>query len=372
MQGQQLIPNPSSATQDNFDSSPGEALPRRGLFVSVIQNPPTLSSREEITKLIEFAKKAEIEVLFVQIYRSGKAWFPSGIADAAPYQVSLKQAGEDPFALLIKEAHVSGIQVHAWLNMLSLSTNQDAPLLKKYGTDILTRNRKEKKTLEDYKIDNQYFLEPGDLRVRQELSNMVEEILRAYPDLDGIQFDYIRYPDKNPAYGFTKINVARFKASTNLQTVDEESQAWKDWKRNQVTAFLNQLIQKTIAIRSDIQISTTGCMNYVRAYHEAFQDWAAWLNGGLIQFVTIMSYTKKTEDFEKYIAEAKSKTRDFKKVNIAIGAYEFLDSSKTFAKQFKLCEHSGGGACVVFHYGSLLENPALQDPLINGKKSKTE
>ena len=352
---------PGSAQSQNPPS-------HRGLFVSVIQDPPVLASRDDIVKLINFAKKAKIEILFVQVYRANKAWFPSKIADSTPYEACLKKVGEDPFAPLIKEAHASGIKVHAWLNLLSLSSNGDAKILKKYGTSILTRNLKEKKTLEDYKIDNQYFLEPGDLRVRGELSNVVEEILRTYSTLDGIQFDYIRYPDKNPAYGYTQMNTARFKASANLQTIDEESGVWKNWKRNQVTGFLNFLVQKTRAIRPDIQISTTGCMPYSRAFHEAFQNWPSWLQRHLVDFATLMCYVWKTEDFERYLSDAKNKAPDFKKVNIAIGAYELVNSPETFAKEFQLCEQAGGGACVILHYGSLLENPALADPLINDEK----
>ena len=342
---------------------------RRGLFVTVIQDPPVLSSREEIAKLIDFAKKTHIDTLFVQIYRANKAWFASKVGDSEPYETSLKSISEDPFRLLIKQAHASGIQVHAWLNMLSLSGNANAPILKKYGTDILTRNLKEKKTLEDYKIDNQYFLEPGDLRVREELSNMVEEILLAYPDLDGVQFDYIRYPDRNPAYGYAKMNMERFKKATSLETIDESSKIWKDWKRSQVTGLLELLVQKTRAIRPNIQVSTTGCMSYTRAYHEAFQDWPFWLERGLVDFVTIMSYSKDTSAFEKYISEAKSKTVDFKKINIGVGAYKLTGSPEIFLEEFKLCEESGSRACVIFHYGSLLQNPALASSLISSKKS---
>ena len=342
-----------------------QPLLQRGLFVSVIQDPPVLSSREEIEKLIHFTKKARIQILFVQIYRANKAWFPSKISNSAPYEASLKSVSEDPFALLIREAHASGIKVHAWINLLSLSGNGDAKLLKKYRTEILTRNLKKKKSLEDYKIDNQYFLEPGDLRVREELSGIVEEILRTYPALDGVQFDYIRYPDKNPAYGYTKINVERFKKATGLKRVEEDSRIWKDWKRDQVTGLLELLVKKTRAIRPDIQISTTGCMPYSRAYHEAFQDWPSWLERHLVDFVTIMSYIKSVPEFERYMTDAKKKVSDFSKVNIAIGAYALEQSPGTFKEEFQLCEKIGGGACVVLHYGSLLENPALASSLIN-------
>lgn len=340
-------------------------LPRRGLFVTVIQDSPVLSSREEIIRLIDFSKKTHIDSLFVQIYRSNKAWFPSTVGDSEPYRSSFKSVGEDPFAFLIKEAHASGIQVHAWLNLLSLGDNVNAPLLQKYGTDILTKNLKDKETLQDFKIDNQYFLEPGDPRVREELSHMVEEILNGYRDLDGIQLDYIRYPDKNPAYGFTKMNVKRFKESTGLQVIEEKSDAWKNWKRSQVTNLVELLTKKARALHPHLQVSTTGCMSYSRAHDEAFQDWPFWIKSGLVDFVTIMSYTKDTQTFEEYIEEAKNQTDDFfKKVNIGIGAYELTSLPETFEKQFEVCQNAGGRACVIFHYGNFLENPALKNSLL--------
>ena len=343
-----------------------EAAVRRGLFVTVVQEPTVLSSRKDIGRLVDFAKSAHIGMLFVQIYRANQAWFPSKIADSSPYEACLKKVSEDPIRLLTKEAHAKGIQVHAWLNMLSLGENKNAPILKKYGTGILTRNTRMKKRLEDYKIDDQYFLEPGDPRIRQDLVEIVGEALSAYPELDGIQFDYIRYPDMKPAYGYTKINRERFKEATGIKTIDESSRAWKDWKRAQVTELLRQLVKKARSIRPKIQVSATGCMPYSRAYHEAFQDWPSWIESGLVDFVTVMNYSASTAEFENWIAEAKKITKKFNRVNIAVGAYKLTDYPGVFNKEFGIAQESGGFACTVFHYGSLVQNPVLGNILFTG------
>lgn len=195
--------------------------------------------------------------------------------------------------------------------------------------------------------------------------NIVGEVLCAYPDLDGVQFDYIRYPDKDPAYGYTQINTQCFKKETGIETIEENSQSWKDWKRAQVTGFLELLVKKTRSLRPDIQISVTGCMPYSRAYHEAFQDWQSWLRRGLVDFVTIMSYSPNPREFKEWISNIKAKVSDFKKVNIGIGAYKLARSPETFEQELRFCEESCGGACVIFHYGSLLENSALADLLIS-------
>lgn len=340
--------------------------PPRALFVSVIQDPPVLSSREGIIKLVDFAKQAHIKTLFVQIYHGGQAWFPSKIADSSHYVDCWKAVLEDPFALLIKQAHAQGIQVHAWLNLMSLGSNTKAIFLEKYGTDILTRNLKEKTKIEDFKIDGQYFLEPGDLRVRDDLTKMLEEILRNYPDLDGIQFDYIRYPDVEPHYGYTKANMERFKQKTGLKIIDEKSQIWQDWRRNQVTETLTKLVKTVRAQRPHMQVSTTGCMPYARAYYEAYQDWASWLSSGLIDFVTIMDYSVDLKQFERWITAVKEKTKDLTKVKISVGAYKMVHTPEIFEQEYSACEQMDT-TCAVFHYGSLLENPKLQD-FLTGKE----
>ena len=343
----------------------GNSTPQRGLFVSLVQDPPTLTSREAILELIDFSKRARIKILFVQIYRANQAWFPSEVGDTASYEKAREALGEEPFEFLIREAHRAGIQVHAWLNLLSLGENADAPILKKYGTDILTRNPEEKKSLEDYKIDNQYFLEPGDPRIRAELTAMVREVVRNYPSLDGIQLDYIRYPDSRPRYGYTKVNIDRFREATGLMKPEEGSRIWNEWKRAQVTDLLKLLILEIRTVRQDIQISATGCMSYARALDEAFQDWPSWVNGGLVDFVTLMNYSPDPEEYERWNAFARRKVTDPSKLYLGVGAYKLVYSSEIFKEEFRSCEGTGAPFCVVFHYGSLLENHALEKPLLS-------
>ena len=342
---------------------------RRALFVTVIQEPVVLSRRPAILELVDYAKKARVEILYIQVYRANKAWFASEYADDSPYADCVDSVGEDPLDLLISRAHQEGIKVYAWLNLLSLSANKNAPMLKKYGNGILTRNIKAKKKLEDYKIDSQYFLEPGDLRVRSELVNIVGEVLNGYPGLDGIIFDYIRYPDKDPAYGYTRMNIDRFKSATGEATVVEGSAAWNDWKRMQVTGLLKRLVKECRRLRPDIRVEATGCAPYSRAYLEAFQDWPSWLENKVVDSVTVMTYARTAAEFEKVVLDAKKRVKDFKKTNIAVGAYELGKSPDIFLAQMCVCEEAKPYACAILHYGSLLENPGLSCLLLPESKT---
>ena len=337
---------------------------RRGLFVSMIEEPPVLSSRQKIDELIDFSKKAGIDTLFVQVYRANRSWFPSKSSDSSLYDEAFQKIGEDPLALLIRQAHASNIHVHAWMNLLSLSGNESAPLLKKYGPSILTRNREPKKELSDYKIDNQYFLEPGDARVRKELSGIVDQLLKRYPQLDGLQFDYIRYPDAHPFYGYSQENIRRFLKEKGVKAIREEDPVWKDWKRAQVTSLLESLVLQVRTLRPKIQVSTTGCLPYARAYQEALQDWPSWLDRGLINFVTVMDYSADPSEFEHFLADAKKRTKYPEKMNITVGAYKPATTPESFSKEWGICESSGCRSCVAFYYGNFSKNFSLAGALI--------
>ncbi len=328
------------------------------LFVSLIERPPVLADRRAIDALIEYSAVHGIDTLFVQVYRENKAWFPSKTADAAPFEECLQRVGEDPFALLIRKAHEQGIRVHAWLNLLSLGRNQQAFILGKFGPEVLTRNTRDKKELKDYLIDSQYFLEPGDLRVRRELEKILRELLAAYPELDGVQFDYIRYPDTDPHYGHTRQNTERFRKAAGVRSIDEESPAWKDWRRAQVTGLLESLTAAARGARPGIIVSATGCMPYARAYHEAFQDWPSWVNRGTVDFVTLMDYSPDPKQFARWLAAIRGKVADLSRIRVGVGAYKLVRAPEAFAREVRSVRELGMTAAI-FHYGSLREGPRL-------------
>jgi uncharacterized lipoprotein YddW (UPF0748 family) len=337
------------------------------LFVSLIQKNPVFSSRKSIDELVDFASRAGISTLFVQVYREGKAWFPTKLADTDAFDDARALLKEDPFALLIAQAHARNIKVHAWLNLLSLSRNQNSYFLKRYGADVLTRNAMPKRALSDYLIDSQYFLEPSDQRVRDDLAVIVDELVRAYPLLDGIQFDYIRYPDKDPHYGYAPDNIARFKQAAGVQVIDEDSAAWKQWRRAKVTELLALLVSTARRINPAIAVSATGCMPYPRAFAEAYQDWPGWINSSLVDFVTIMDYSPQPAEFRRWLIVAKQKVGDPSKITVAVGAYKLLRNPAVFRDEIEIVRGQGF-SCAVFHYGSLIESRALKSAVIAKNK----
>ena len=335
----------------------------RCLLVAQLDDPSVLASRGGISKIIATAKQCRLNTIFIQVYRGNHAWFDSKTTDTKFYKECLKGVGSDPLELLIKQAHTQKIKVYAWLNLLSVGNNPQAMILKKYGTNVLTRNLDNKRTIKDYKIGDQYFLEPGDPTVRRELSQLVGELITTHPEMDGILFDYVRYPDTKPDYGYTAANISRFKSAHPGAKINKDSLEWQNWKREQVDGLLKLLIEKAHAMRPDILVAATGCAPYVRAYYEAFQDWPAWADSGLVDFVLLMSYPANLPDFRKDVREAKGKVKDAKKIFLALPAYKLKKFPKMFYSQLEEAKRSETGGYAVFHYDSLIESPALADTL---------
>lgn len=342
--------------------------PVRALFVSVLQSPPVLQSREAMDELVRFSRQSGVKILYVQVYRSGFSWVQTQSGDTAPYERCLAALGEDPLAYLIRAAHAEGIEVHAWLNLLSLGANKEAHILRRYGAGVLTRNTSVKWGLESYKIDKQFFLEPGDPRVREWLGQLVEDVARTYPDLDGIQYDYIRYPDTRPAYGHTAENLQRYRAHSGKSPHGESDPDWREWKRQQVTSLVRDLTRRAQTIRPGLKISTTGLMPYSRALLESYQDWKDWIESGLVDHVTLMCYSSEPGKFESYLQDALRRLGSLDKAHIAVGAYSALEHPDIFARQWAQAESSGAGVIAALHYGNLLEHPELAAPLLRPRK----
>jgi len=164
-----------------------------------------LDHPEKIPRLIEDAGALGATDLFVQVYRGGRAWFDSSLADAAPYR-SLREAhGVDTLDELLNQAHAAGLRVHAWVNVLSLADNKHAPLIEVLGRDAVLVDQRGRSILDYPQLDvpppdRSYYrmgtpgvyLDPAAPGVAAHLAETFGELLARYPSLDVLHLDYIR------------------------------------------------------------------------------------------------------------------------------------------------------------------------------------
>ena len=351
----------------------------RGVWVSVFSGKKMLYSEQGVHDLIAQCSQAKINEIYLQIFQSGNAYYDSKIADKTKYDQMVASAGLDTLDLLLREAGQNNIKVFAWVNILGLGKNEKADILNKYDSSILTRDQYQRpsKISASTELDKYYlredmiFLEPGDPRVETYMLTIVNEIINRYPLFSGIHLDYLRYPSPVPfapgsrfnkfglTYGYGPKNVERFRDKTGINVLDtlnneDEYLAWDNWKRQQVTDLMRK-IYSLVKVKSPGLVVSCAVIPVVeRAYSNAFADWSAWLEEGIIDYVVLMSYTKDNQ-FIKEVIKSSLGHRAKGKIYVGIGAFLMKDNPDLFFNQFRLITELAPDGVVLYSIDDLTD-----------------
>ena len=368
--------------------------PPRGLWVLCEGSQRVLENRPRLKLLLEDARGLGVTDLFVQVYRGGRAWFDSSLADPAPYASTWRtdeDIARDAFSVLIERAHAQGLRVHAWVNVLSLSSNADAPILRDLGPAAAAVDQKGRSVL-DYpgfevpEPDRRYYrmgtpalwLDPAASGVADRLAATFAELVQRYPALDGLHLDYIRYPDALPfspgtrfgvglSFGFGEGSRARFEAESGLRAPFGSSLAngnrWDDWRRSQLTRLVRGIAAAARSLRPEVAISAAVLADAERAYLVDFQDWLGWLDEGLLDFAVPMLYTRD-QRLLRYGVEEMSGLAAERVIWVGVGSWLFSASPQRAVEQLRqVAEHERLGSSL-FSWDALRESPELREALV--------
>lgn len=360
----------------------------------------TLDSLARLEALLEEAHRLGVRHLFLQVYRGNRSWYPSSLADDAPFREALAREGYDPLAFVLSRAHGKGIKVHAWMNLFNLARNREARILKRLGREAIlvdTRGR----SLLDYPtlrsaqgaafsrsaqgrtfqpenglfLDTPgYWLDPAHPGVQRYLIELIVELVRRYPRLDGLHFDYIRYPYIVPwpsgsnrprlDFGYGE-SATRFLGEMGLdpslaQQDPALREAWDGWRKKQISSFLQRL-RLTVKRLNPKLLLSAALMPSVDRATLALQDWSSWMGEGLLDLGIIMNYTKEratAQTLSRQAVALKGKGRIF----VGLGTYLF-DEPELLLQQIRDASASGADGVVLFSYDNLLKKEGLVDAI---------
>jgi len=356
---------------------PSNKVIARGVWVSVFSGKKIFYSEKGVRDLIARCNKARINEIYLQIFQSGNAYYDSKICDKTKYNQMVASAGLDTLDLLLREAAQNNIKVFAWINILGLGKNEKADILKKYGDTVITLDQYQRSArisgeteLDKYYLrEDMIFLEPGDPRVESYVLTIINEIINRYPLFSGIHLDYLRYPSPVPfvpgsrfnkyglSYGYGQANVERFYDKTGINVLDtlnneDEYLAWDNWKRQQVTGLVRK-ISSLVKVKSPGMAVSCAVIPVVeRAYSNAFQDWSAWLEEGIIDYAVLMSYTKDNQ-FVKEVVKSGLGQRGKGKVYMGMGVFLMKDNPDLFFNQFRLISDLAPDGIVLYSIDDL-------------------
>ena len=382
----------------------------RGLWVLCEGSRRVLEDPARIEQLIEDAQALEVTDLFVQVYRGGRAWFASELADDAPYQAILDAGSADPLALLIAQAHGAGLRVHAWVNVLSLSRNRQAPILQELGAGAIHVDRRGRSIL-DYPEDLELpltdhgwyrvgtpgiYLDPGAPGVSVRLVAVFRELVLRYPKLDGLHLDYIRHPGVLPFvpgsrfgvgldFGYGEASRLRFRRETGVRGpyADEaapdpsrlvNANRWDAWRRDKVTELVAQIGEATSKTNPQLRLSAAVISYLDRAYLSLAQDWRRWLEDGLIDFAVPMVYSKD-DRLLRYQVEAFASGSQSQRIWAGVGVWLFDNDPERASVQLAIVRRAKLGGDALFSYDAIYDAnaaapaPNLFSVIANGSRN---
>jgi uncharacterized lipoprotein YddW (UPF0748 family) len=278
-------------------SAPAQTNELRALWVDSWG--PGFQTPEQINTLTNDLRTAKFNAVIPQVRRRGDAFYHS---DYEPKNSALAP-DFDPLADLIAKCHDTNygprLEVHAWLVTYHIWQGANFPAAPTHPLNLhpdwLLQDVNGKKFL-----NNEYTFDPSHPDVQRHTFNVAMNLIINY-DVDGLNFDYIRY--SNPKEGYNPVSVARFNqryGRTGQPAPTDE--LWKQFRRDQITSLLRKVYLHALAIKPQLKIScatitwSPGPTNLASWYSSAaawngvLQDWRGWMEEGIMDLNVPMTY----------------------------------------------------------------------------------
>lgn len=228
--------------------------------------------KKELIETLDKLKEYNFNTIFFQARTRGEVLYRSVIEPMSSVVASPKPGQEpfDPLAFAIEESHKRGLTCHAWIVTYPLGGNKHVQNL---GQSSIIK--KQPSLAVRYK--NEWFLDPGNPQTDDYLLSIVKEIVKNY-EVDGIHFDYIRYPD----------NSARFPDKATFAKHGRGKQI-SDWRRGNINRFVTKMYDVVKELKPWVQVSSAPLGRYKplnnkhdgwNAYETVMQDAGYWMQSG--------------------------------------------------------------------------------------------
>jgi len=348
--------------------------PEKALWV--VRN--SLLSRQSIDNLVNRTARAGFNTLFVQVCGRGDSYFPSRVYPPAESYAGIAQANFDPLAYLLEKAHARGLKVHAWVNTLLVWSSPKAPISSSHvlnsrpewmmvdsrGVSLSTYSRAKFNGLNLTGV----FISVAGPEARRLIERFVLDLASRYP-IDGIHFDYLRYPmrsvDFSPrlrseflkAYGVDPLELFAVSRKQGGRSDAETARLKKQWtafRAEVITRFLRGVCRSLNMKKPDLVRSAAVKPDIDSAYRVFGQDWPRWVKEGLLDMVLPMAYSTNNQTVYDQISRA-SRAVGGERVWAGLRAYD-VQVSGIVEKVVRLRRLGLKGFCF-FSYNGVEDNP---------------
>lgn len=228
----------------------------------------------------------------------GVAFYKSDILPVSP---QIATSG-DLLAQCLAACKKSGVQCHVW----KVNFNMGWPTDRAFKARMQAAGRTQVGF--DGKPEPDWLCPSHPDNRKLEIDSLVE-LARNYA-VDGLHFDYIRYPDAD--HCFCPSCRKRFEQSIgqaltgwpNIVRTDATlARQWTRFRQDQITAVVSAVAAQARAVRPGIKISAAVFRNGPTDSIAVGQDWKLWCEKRYLDFVCPMDYTTKTTGFRDTVAK---------------------------------------------------------------------
>jgi Uncharacterized protein conserved in bacteria len=170
------------------------------------------------------------------------------------------------------------MELHAWFNVAKVYNGGQPPLS---SPRHILRSHSEWAQL----YEGEWWVDMGRPEVRLYTENLIMELVRLY-DLDGIHFDYIRYPGQ------------KFDDWSSFRLYGDGVER-DEWRRNNITRFVREVYGQIMNEKPMIKVGSAplgiykpiaGAQSGFSAYAELYQDARLWLQEKIQDYVVPQLY----------------------------------------------------------------------------------
>lgn len=254
---------------------------------TIVKSPSDITEQKnELIVLLDSLKGMNVNTVMLQSRVRGDLIYPSAIEPFSHILTGIpgKNPGYDPLAFAIEECHKRGMQLHAWLVTMPLGKDD---LIRRQGKLALSKRKKSLCT----RYKGAWYMEPGNPATIPYLVELVRELVSNY-DIDGVHFDYIRYPDRTNGY-----------PDAALHRKYGKGRSLANWRRGNINALASALYKCVKELKPWVRVSCAPLGKYNNltryksfgwdAYNAVFQDAQAWLRDGIMDMILPMIYFDK-------------------------------------------------------------------------------
>ena len=308
-------------------------------------------NEEQVRQTVESAVSLGLNYIIIDTWANGYAYYHSELDDVLIHPNFIDF---DPLEAFVRIGHEYGLKVHSSFSVFMAGGRkgnypEDHPTQRE-GWVTLSR------TGYNYCINGDgefYTLDPHNPEVREYVIKVFREVAERY-DVDGIHYDYIRFPQPHPDTGDFGYNdglkeAFQEKHGTNVDPVSitESHSLWEEWCRfrcDVISSFVKECTIEVKKIDSSILVTAAVFAGMEEMTTSIFQDARSWVEGGYIDGLFPMLYTPSISSFDKYGKRAIAATADKAYLSMGLGTFEFY-TVDTILQEAQYARRNNAGIC---------------------------